>query len=71
LVKVDNKEYNKVLMNSPTYMDINLHKVKVFNRQLRHDLALRELKIIKKVAKIKIDNEYNSSLLATIYEEQA
>jgi len=41
LVKIDNAEYNKILINSPIYMDIIMHKVKIFNRQLKHDLALK------------------------------
>jgi hypothetical protein len=56
LVKVQDKKYTNVLMNHPYYMEIGLLKVKIFNRQQKHDLALKELKIIKKIAKLKIEN---------------
>jgi hypothetical protein len=56
-------------MQSPIYLDISLHKVKIFNRQLKHDLALKELKIIKQLAKRKIGKEEGGGLLASIYEE--
>ena len=59
------------MMNHPYYMDISLQKVKIFNRQLKHDLALRELTIIKKIAKRKIDNMHSKTILANIYEENA
>lgn len=54
LVKIDSKEYNNVFMGHPYYMEITLLKAKVFNRQLRHDLALKELQIARKIAKLKV-----------------
>jgi hypothetical protein len=49
LLKEDNIEYQRILINNPLYIDIRFHKVKVLNRQLKHHLALRELENIKKI----------------------
>lgn len=68
---MDNKEYNSLFLNHPYYMEVGLQKVKVFNKQLKHDLALKELHILKKIAKIKVDNMHSRTILATIYEEEA
>jgi tetratricopeptide (TPR) repeat protein len=71
LVKMDTQEYNNIFMNHPYYMDISIQKVKIFNRQLKHDLALKELQISKKIAKLKVEHLHSRTVLATIYEEQA
>lgn len=70
-MKIDNKEYNSILLNNPLYIDINLHRAKIYNRQLKHDLALKELKILRKVAEIKRDKHHSSSVLASVFEEEA
>lgn len=67
LLKVDNKQYNSVFVSNPLYIEINLHKAKIFNRQMKHDLALKELKVLKKVAQIRRDKHHNSSLLASVF----
>lgn len=54
-------------MNHPYYTEIVLSKVKIFNRQLKHDLALKELQIIKKIAKRSGDASHSKHNLATIY----
>ena len=41
LLKVDSKQYNLVFVNHPLYAEINIFKAKIFNRQLKHDLALK------------------------------
>jgi hypothetical protein len=71
LLKVDNKAYNAVYVNNPLYIEINLHKAKIFNRQLKHDIALKELKVLKKVAELRRDKHHNSTLLAAVFEEEA
>jgi hypothetical protein len=68
---MDTKDYNNIFMNHPYYMEISIQKVKIFNRQLKHDLALKELRISKKIAKMKIENMHSKVILAAIYEEQA
>ena len=70
-MKVNNKEYNTVLVNNPLYIEINLHRAKIFNRQLKHDIALKELKLLKKIAEIKRDKHHSSSTLASVFEEEA
>jgi predicted O-linked N-acetylglucosamine transferase (SPINDLY family) len=58
-------------MGHPYYIDISLLKVKIFNRQLKHDLALKELKIAHRIVKLKAENMHSKGLLATVYEEMA
>ena len=68
---MDNKEYNKIFVNNPLYIEINLNRAKIYNRQLKHDIALKELKMLKKVAELRRDKHHNSSLLASVFEEEA
>jgi hypothetical protein len=69
LLKVDNKAYNTILVSNPLYIEINLHRAKIYNRQLKHDMALKELRILKKVAEIRRDKHHSSSVLASVFEE--
>lgn len=70
-MKADTKEYNSILVNNPLYIEIKLHRAKIFNRQLKHDLALKELTLLRKVAEIRKETYQNSSLLAMVFEEEA
>lgn len=70
-MKADTKEYNSILVNNPLYIEIKLNRAKIFNRQLKHDLALKELTLLRKVAEIRKETYQNSSLLAMVFEEEA
>ena len=54
-------------MDHPYYLEINLHKVKIFSRQFKHDIALKEIQILKKLTKIKVSKSHSRTLMATIY----
>ena len=54
-MKDNNTSYNKIFINNPLYLEISLYRAKVYNRQLKHDLALKEINNVKKVAKMRRD----------------
>ena len=55
------------VLKHPLFADINLCKAKVFNHQMRHDLALRELNLLAK----SVNTSGSLELLPIIWEEQA
>lgn len=67
LLKVDNKQYNSVFVNHPLHAEINICKAKIFNRQLKHDLALKELSFLKKIVEKQAEKNHQISVLATLY----
>ena len=71
LVKLENDSYNEIFMQHPYYLDIHLHRIKIYNRQLKHDMALKELDLLKRIVKIKCEHTHSETDLASVYEEEA
>jgi tetratricopeptide (TPR) repeat protein len=68
-IKFNDPEYDKVLMRHPLYLEISILRAKVYNRQQRHHLALKELQMLQRL--VKLQKPYNVTLLANLEEEEA
>lgn len=55
-------------MLSPIYMNIELYKCKIYNRQMKHDLALTSIKSLRDLGKRKLRDADGVGYLADIYE---
>lgn len=48
-------------------MQIELYKCKIYNRQMKHDLALKSIKDLRDIGKRKLKNADGVGYLADIY----
>lgn len=60
-------DYDRVLMHHPIFLEISMLRAKVYNRQQKHDLALKELQMLQRL--VKLHKPFNVTLLANLEEE--
>ena len=53
-MKKDEDKYYKIYHNNDTYLEIKLHRAKIYLRQLNHDLSLKDVHDVKKYLDIKL-----------------
>lgn len=51
-------------MQHPQYLEISILRAKVYNRQQKHQLALKELQMLQRL--VKLQKPYNVALLANL-----
>ena len=68
-MKFETPQYNKVLIRHPLNIQICSLRGKVFNRQQKHDLALKQLQLLQRL--VKLQKPFSLSLLANLEEEEA
>jgi tetratricopeptide (TPR) repeat protein len=64
VIKANEPEYDHVLMKHPLYLEISILRAKVYNRQQKHQLALKELQMLQRL--VKLQKPYNATLLANL-----